>query len=175
MKSWLSLQHDDVIKRNHFPHYWPFVWGIHRSPVNSPLKGQWRRALMFSLICARINAWVNNHEAGDLIRHHTHYGVTVKNFFISYWSQILSCDQPHLHSYFWKWKHKFLGQQIKGFIGLFLRLIWVFHDIFIIKCIDKHFHMIIQRTKFMRPTWGPPGSCRSQMGPMLAPWTLLSG
>ena len=28
-------------------------------------------------------------------------------------------------------------------------------------------------TKFMGPTWGPPGSCRSQMGPMLAPWTLL--
>ena len=36
----------------HFPCYWPFVWGIHRSPVNSPHKGQWRRALMFSLICA---------------------------------------------------------------------------------------------------------------------------
>ena len=28
---------------------------------------------------------------------------------------------------------------------------------------------------FMGPTWGPPGSCRPQMGPMLAPWTLLSG
>ena len=27
----------------------------------------------------------------------------------------------------------------------------------------------------MGPTWGPPGPCRSQMGPMLAPWTLLSG
>ena len=23
------------------------------------------------------------------------------------------------------------------------------------------------------PTWGQPGSCRTQMGPMLAPWTLL--
>ena len=32
-----------------------------------------------------------------------------------------------------------------------------------------------QITKFMGPTWGPPGSCRSQMGPMLAPWTFLSG
>ena len=29
--------------------------------------------------------------------------------------------------------------------------------------------------KFMGPTWGPPGSCRPQMGPILAPWTLLSG
>ena len=24
-------------------------------------------------------------------------------------------------------------------------------------------------------TWGPPESCRPQMGPMLAPWSLLSG
>ena len=46
-------------------------------PVKSPHKGQWRGALMFSLICARINDWVNNHEAGDLRRHHGHYDVNV--------------------------------------------------------------------------------------------------
>ena len=46
---------DDVIKWKHFPRYWPFVRGIHRSPVNSPHKGQWRGALMFSLIFAWIN------------------------------------------------------------------------------------------------------------------------
>ena len=39
------------------------------SPVNSPHKGQWRGASMFSLICACINGWLNNHEAGDLRRH----------------------------------------------------------------------------------------------------------
>ena len=27
----------------------------------------------------------------------------------------------------------------------------------------------------MGPTRGPPGSCQPQMGPMLAPWTLLLG
>ena len=32
-----------------------------------------------------------------------------------------------------------------------------------------------QIARFMWPTWGPPGSCRPQMGPMLAPWTLLPG
>ena len=32
---------DDVIKWKHFPRYWPFVRGIHRSPVESPHKGQW--------------------------------------------------------------------------------------------------------------------------------------
>ena len=39
--------HDDVIKRMHFPWYWPLVWGIHQSTVNSPHKGQWRGALLF--------------------------------------------------------------------------------------------------------------------------------
>ena len=47
-----SVYHDDVIKWKHFPRYWPFVRGIHRLPVNSPHKSQWRGALMFSLICA---------------------------------------------------------------------------------------------------------------------------
>ena len=67
--------HDDVIKWKHFPRYWPFVRGIHRSPVNSPHKGQWRGALMFTLICARINGWVYNREAGDLRRYRPHYDV----------------------------------------------------------------------------------------------------
>ena len=48
-----------------FSRYWPFVRGIHRSPVNSPNKGRWRGTLMFSLIWAWMNGWVNNREAGD--------------------------------------------------------------------------------------------------------------
>ena len=50
---------------------------IHRSPVNSPHKGKWRGALKFPLICARINGWVNNREAGDLRRHQAHCDVIV--------------------------------------------------------------------------------------------------
>ena len=69
--------HDDVIKWNHFPRYWPFVRGIHRSPVNSPHKGQWRGAKMFSLICAWINDSVNSREAGDSRRYRAHYDVIV--------------------------------------------------------------------------------------------------
>ena len=61
--------HDDVTKWKHFPRYWPFARRIHRSPVNSPHKGQWRGALMFSLICAWINVRVNNGKAGDMRRH----------------------------------------------------------------------------------------------------------
>ena len=62
-------KYDDVIKWKHFPRYWPFVRGVHRSPVNSPHKGQWRGALMFSLIFACVKGWVNNREAG-VLRHH---------------------------------------------------------------------------------------------------------
>ena len=69
--------HDDVIKWKHFPRYWPFVQGSHRSPVNSPQKDQWRGALMFSLICAWTNSWANNGDAGDLRRHRAHYDVIV--------------------------------------------------------------------------------------------------
>ena len=72
-----DIFHDDVIRWKHFPHNWPFVRGIHRPPVNSLHKGQWRGALMFSLICVWINDWVNNREAGDLRRYHAHYDVIV--------------------------------------------------------------------------------------------------
>ena len=58
---------DDVIKWKHFPRYWPFVSGIYRPPVNSPHKGQWSIALMFSL----------NRKSGDLRRYRSHYDATV--------------------------------------------------------------------------------------------------
>ena len=51
------------------------------SPVTGefPHKGQWRGVLMFSLVGAWIDGWVNNGEAGDLRRHRAHYDVTVMN------------------------------------------------------------------------------------------------
>ena len=95
-------RHDDVIKWKHFPRYWPFVREIHWSPVNSQHKGQWCRTLMFSLICARINCWVNNREAGDLRRHRAHYDVIVMVMCCCFvWESDLSCDKylscPALH------------------------------------------------------------------------------
>ena len=79
-----------------------------KSPVmvNSPHKGQWRGALMFSLILAWINGWVNNREAGDLRHHQAYYDVTVMNREIipgghswNYWPVTLSslstdCNSP---------------------------------------------------------------------------------
>ena len=82
--------HDDVIKCKHFLRYWPFVKGIHLSPANPPHKGQWRGALVLSLICAWIHGWVNNREDGDLRRHRAHYDVTVMNMIT--WANTRSQD-----------------------------------------------------------------------------------
>ena len=46
-------------------------------PGEFPHKGQWRGALMFSLICTWTNSRVNNREAGDLRQHRAHYDFTV--------------------------------------------------------------------------------------------------
>ena len=98
--------HDDVIKWKHFPRNWPFVRGIHRSPVNSPHKGQWRGALMFPLICVWINGWENNREAGDLRHCRTHYDVTVM------WKEGLIHTETEMSS-FW---HFFPLATYKGLI-----------------------------------------------------------
>ena len=78
--------HDDVMKWKHFLRCWPFVRGILWSPVNSPHKGQWHGALMFSFISAWINGWLNNGEAGDFRRNHAHYDVIVMGSYV-----IFSC------------------------------------------------------------------------------------
>ena len=50
------------------------LWGEFTGPRH---KGQWRGALMCSLIYVWIYSWVNNHEAGDLRRYRAHYDVIV--------------------------------------------------------------------------------------------------
>ena len=100
--------HDDVIKWKHFPRYWPFVRGIHRSPVNSPHKGQWRWAFMFSLICAWIDCCVNNREAGDLRCYRIHYDVIVMKTPLKLWTRWTSLKRKYQH---------FNPKFITGFIG----------------------------------------------------------
>ena len=53
-------------------------------------KGQWRAALMYSLICTWTNGWVNNWDAGDLRRHCAHCDVTIKDNTLSHsWSALI--------------------------------------------------------------------------------------
>ena len=73
-------------KRKHFLRYWPFVRGIHWWPVtvDSPHKGQWCGALIFSLLCTWTNDWANNRDAADLKHHRSHYVVTVMTLHLWY-------------------------------------------------------------------------------------------
>ena len=48
------------------------------------------------------------------------------------------------------------------------------HEITLLRFVMNQ-RITTQIAKFMGRTWGPPGSCRRQMRPMLAPWTLISG
>ena len=79
--------HDDFIKWKHFPHYWPFVRGIHWWPVDSPHKGQWRGALMFTW-CVPQQIVEKTVETPVILDTITHYDVTVM---INPWSGIVSC------------------------------------------------------------------------------------
>ena len=80
--------------RCHYPRYWPFVWGIHRWPVNSPHKGQWRGTLMFSFICVWINSWVNKREAGDLRRNRAHYdAIAMQASMVIYNAMVVICPE----------------------------------------------------------------------------------
>ena len=54
------------------------LWG--ESPGHSPHKGQWCRALMFSLICAWANSWVNNRDTSYFRSHHANYDVPVMSW-----------------------------------------------------------------------------------------------
>ena len=92
-----NLNHDDVMKWKHFPRYWPFVREIHRSPLTSPHKGQWRGASMFSLICVWINCWVNNREAGDLRRHRVLYDVIVMSFWMTLGTKVQYLSDIYTH------------------------------------------------------------------------------
>ena len=50
---------------------------FHRSPVDSPHKGQWPWALILSIACAWTNGWANNRDTGNLRCHHAHYDTAV--------------------------------------------------------------------------------------------------
>ena len=105
-------KHDGVIKWKPFPCYWSFVRGIHRSPVDSPHKGQGRKALVFSLMFAWRNGSAHSRNAGESKRNGLHCDVTVKLYIYIYsthfsilwllmdwWRKCPGYQQP------WYWPH----------------------------------------------------------------------
>ena len=74
--SWALHGHDDVIK-----------WKISSKLFASCHKGQWRGALMFSLMCTWTNGWANSPDTGELRRHARHCYTSVM---ATYWNIPLS-------------------------------------------------------------------------------------
>ena len=110
--------------------------GIQRSPVNSPHKGQWRATLMFSLICAWINAWVNNRETGDLRRHRAHYDVIV--MFSSSKAEGFACRGDHAHAKLREAEDRLCLYNRPG-----IDLIWIQK-----LCVMESFRVIAAKTEF---------------------------
>ena len=141
------LGHKDVIKWKHFPRYWPFVRGIHRTSVIFLTKPvTWSFDVLS--ICAWINGWVNNREAGDLRRHHAHYKAIVM-----------------VYNHHWfpaRWDLSFLWWPPANYIIIVFgsNLVCIFYTVIFLKCNYLPTLMV----RFMRPIWGP----------MLAPCILLS-
>ena len=125
----------------------PLIIGGH-----CPRKCQWRRTLIFSLICAWINDWTNNRDAGDLIRLPAHYDVTVMTndkiiFYCRWYSQATEVNAYSVSA------KNHAGKSLNSIIIGLRTLI----------------------ARFVGTTWGPSGAGKTQVGPMLPPWTLLSG
>ena len=100
-------------------------------PVNYPHKGQCCGALMFSLIYAWINDWVNNREAGDLRCHRGHCDVDVMNYFCLY---IYICIHNRSDVTWASWRFKsptpqlFVHQECFDIVSTVFRLVWVVID-----------------------------------------------
>ena len=90
--------HDDVIKWKHFPRCWPFVRGIHRSPVTGT-KASDAKLWCFLWSAPEKTGWVNNLEAGDLRRHRAHYDVTVMIMITMTTWKITNYYKVHLNSF----------------------------------------------------------------------------
>ena len=76
---------------------------------------------------------------------------------------------PHMHGGMRQLNHALLYSIISTRVFTF---IWNLYDYRWLPC-RRPIAFLIAR--FMGPTWGPSGADRTQVGPMLAPWTLLSG
>ena len=92
IRSWRHLRRH-LTKQYHFKKIVKTTWWRHQMeafsallaicagnspvPANSPHKGQWRGALMFSVICVWINGLVNNRKAVYLRRYRAHYDITL--------------------------------------------------------------------------------------------------
>ena len=143
---------------------------------------------MFSLIYAWTNGWINIRDAGDLRRHRTLYDVTVMLPFVPsliytlLLSHVISvlCDIGPSYNQIWynNMEHTML---VIFYILCYItktKLLNCDLDTYFTPCHRESTKREMQLSliaRFMEPPWGASGADRIQVGPMLTPWTLLSG
>ena len=132
---------------------------------------KWKHFRVIGPLCGEFNG--HNYAAGHLRRHRAHYELIVtwcSVSFVLYHSslwihviysailfRVVSLSQGQSCGKAWTMCIILMGMLYTRYAGAWLYIITT------------------QIASLMGPTWGPPGSCRPQVGPMLAPGTLLSG
>ena len=95
--------HDDVIKWKHFPRYWPFVRGIHRSPVDSGHKDQWcgRLGVFYLCLNKRLSKQSRHRAYYEVIVMHMIYAHMVSLCFVWIWLREWIICILIIHLYSW--------------------------------------------------------------------------
>ena len=99
VKGFIVVWHQSIMMTSSNGNIFSVTGSLCRWPVNSPHKGQWRTALVFSLICTWTNGWVNNRDVGDLRGHRAQYDVTV--MFYLYNFNVTSLAERQLPHFQW--------------------------------------------------------------------------
>ena len=108
----------------HFPRYWPFVWGIHRSRWNPCTKASDAELWCFLWI----NDWVNNDEAGDVRRHRGHHDVNVMvNSMITVWCYFHLLLSISIHATAILVSEE-VEHSIREHVHVLLCLLWLHHN-----------------------------------------------
>ena len=148
-----------VVILKHFPHNWPIM------PVTVVFPAQMTSNT--EILCF---VWYRKQASADEMRHinaqliHPSF-LTISKPYCGYYG-IFLVDLSHTHFHFIVvFGHLYSYQ--KSHIYVSFRNQCLYHK--------EYTHVSTQIARFMGPTWDPPGCCRPQMSPMLAPWTLLSG
>ena len=143
------IYRDDFIKLKHILCYWPLVRGIHRSPANSLHKGQWRRALIFFLICSWTNGWANHQDDCDLRHYRAHYDVTVMYIFV----RVALIINQHWFSQCHGIVEKFILESFMwmGPSDLYYRRLW--NRIGVMLCKNRHKLTLLEQLGLFHGPW----------------------
>ena len=96
--------HEDVVSWKRFPHYWPFVRGIHRWPVNSPRKGPVMRIVDAYFVVIVENFWTNHRVVGNTMKNNMSLDIHVQtNASLTCWlTGLLHQCPPKVWDFFYR-------------------------------------------------------------------------